>query len=143
MPPGNSDFRVVAIARKSQSSDEASWVEDSVRVEGRFEPPHQRERPLRRSIEYADAVANLVGDPQDAQLPTSAMRDFTPSRDGLPHALRVREVRGKNLRDARARMRAVLRSALLQTRREIRRRHCDLSAQRSLGGLEVAHAFIR
>ncbi len=128
IPVASSDFRVVAIARKSQSSDEASGIEDSMRVEGRFEPAHQRERPLRWSIEYADAVANLVVDPKNAQMPTSAMCDLTPARDGLPHALRIREVRGEDLRDTRARMRAIFRPALLQTRSEICRRHCDLRA---------------
>ena len=85
IPVGSSDFRVVAIARKSQSSDEASWIEDSVRVEGGFEPAHQRERRLRRIHRKSlmPSRTSSCGTRRTRRMPTAAMRDLTPARDAF------------------------------------------------------------
>ena len=102
-------IRSVRPARPSDSSDEASGIEDPGRIEGRLEPPHERERAVVGSVEKFQRLTNSGRGREQSKITARRMRGFAPSRDGFCRDFGVSVFDGDNLRDAGAGVRAKFR----------------------------------
>ena len=76
------------------------------------------------------------------RLPRPRHCDLAPSHDREPHVLGILWIRGEDLRDAAPRMRAILRPAFPQTRREFRGRNRDLCAQYRVSRIEIPESLV-
>src|SRR5271155_4264396 len=118
-------------ALSSDSSDEASGIENPGGVEGRLEPAHERERALIGSVEKLQGAANLRRGGEQSKSTARRVRGLAPSGDDVDGVVGGLLIGEHYLRDPGAGGCAIFNvvAAGLKRSREQRWRHRDLCGQ--------------
>jgi len=116
--------------RPSDSTDEASGVEDSGWIERGFEAAHECERAVVWIVEELQLVANSWAGGDHAQIAARRMGGFAPSRDRILRRLGGDFVDKEYLRDSESGVRAKFAGATVEGGRETGGRNCDLCGER-------------
>src|SRR5262249_3356146 len=129
-------------SRYSNSGDEASRIEDVLRIECQLEAAHQPDCRLRRPVEHLEVGARLRARCQHAQMATRLMGDLAPAPDRVTDFLIGAILSQKNLGDTTRRRGAKFAAAGLEAARQIRRQHRQLRYDRGGDEVEVAQSLV-